>query len=277
MKINITKANGEVEPFDVTKLETSLKRAGASDPVVIEITKKIEKELTDGITTHEIYKKAFSRLHKKEKIAAAKYSVRRAILDLGPHGFPFEDFVGEIFRVKGYQVEVGKTISGFCVMHELDVVAENDKEFIAAELKFHNNTGVKSDLKTVLYVKARFEDLEKGDFYKKIDSTKTKKGLLITNTKFSSRAIQYGTCAGLNMIGWNYPSKGNLQDLIEETKLHPLTCLTSLSKKEKQEFLQQGIVLCRDIMGGGETILKTVGIQGQKARDVMDEARNVCK
>ncbi|OGD67723.1 hypothetical protein A2442_04100 [Candidatus Campbellbacteria bacterium RIFOXYC2_FULL_35_25] len=276
-QINITKADGEREIFDITKLESSLKRAGANDGTVMEISQTIEDELVEGMHTMEIYKRAFSLLKKKEKTAATRYSVRRAIMDMGPNGFPFEDFVGEIFRAKGYHVEVGKTVRGFCVLHELDITAENDKEFIGAEIKFHNSSGITSDIKTALYVKARFDDLEKGDFYKKIDKKKKKIKMLITNTKFSSRAVDYGVCVGLTMISWNYPEKGNLQDLIEENNLHPLTCLTSLNKQEKLKFLNQGIVLCREIRGGGENILGTVGVRGNRVNQVLEEARNLCR
>src|SRR3989338_5226886 len=183
----------------------------------------------------------------------------------------------EIFRAKGYQVEVGQTVNGKCVIHEMDVIAHNDKEIIIGEIKFHNDTALKSDLKVALYVKARLDDIEEGDFYNRFGKGKEVKRYLITNTKFSGRAIQYGNCAGLNMIGWNYPSQGNLQDLVEETKVHPLTCLTSLTKKEKQEFLNQGIVLCKDIIGGGENILGSIGVSGQRVKKIMDEAKNICK
>ncbi|MBU1557911.1 ATPase [Patescibacteria group bacterium] len=276
--IYIVKANGEREIFDISKLEDSLTRAGTSPELVKEISDKIENSLVEGMKTKDIYKKAFSFLIKQEdKTPAAKYSVRRAILDLGPHGFPFEDFVGEIFRARGYQVEVGKTVNGFCVMHEMDVVAQNEKELWMIEIKFHNNVGVKSDLKTALYVKARFDDLEKGDSFKNINEGKLRKRVLLTNTKFSSRAIQYGTCAGLTLIGWNYPHKGNLQDLINETGLHPLTCLTTLTKKEKQEFLNQGIVLCRDLTASDKNILKTMKMTDSRLKEVSDEIKVLCK
>lgn len=276
-KLFIVKANGERELFDIKKLETSLRRAGADDQAVREIAIQVRNEMNDGISTTTIYKKAFSLLKKRDKIVASKYSVRRAILDLGPNGFPFEDFVGEIFRAKGYNVEVGKMVNGRCVLHEMDVVAQNDKEVAMCEIKFHNDTGLKSDLKTALYVKARFDDIEAGNFYDIFDKKKKIRRNLITNTKFSSQAIQYSNCVGLNLIGWNYPSKGNLEDLIAETKLHPITCLNSLTKKEKQEFLNQGIVLCRDIVGGKENILKTADISEMRAKKVLAEAINICK
>lgn len=276
-QIHIIKYDGTKELFNIEKLKSSLIRSEASPEVADKVSKKIESELKEGVTTREIYKKAFSLLKKTERTSAARYSVRRAIMDLGPHGFPFEDFVGEIYRAKDYFVEVGKTINGFCVMHEVDVFAQNKQEMVVAEVKFHNNPGIKSDLKTALYVKARFDDIAKAGFFKGISEDKKQKRMLITNTKFSSRAIKYGTCAGLDMISWNYPQKGNMQDLIEETGLHPLTCLTSLSKKDKREFLKEGIVLCRDLKASGREQLKAKGISEEKIKEILIEVNTLCK
>jgi len=276
-EIFITKANGEKEIFDIEKLKNSLRRAGASELVIEDVSKKVSEVLFDGVSTHEIYQKAFELLREKEKYTATKYSLRRAITELGPQGFPFEDFIGEIFREKKYKVEIGKIINGLCVLHELDVTAINDDEFIGVEVKFHTRTGVKSDLKTVLYVKARFDDLMKGKYYRDVVKTRKQRRLIVTNTKFTSRAVQYGECAGIELIGWNYPNKGNLQDLIDETHLHPITALQSLTKNEKKELLNQGIVLCKDIRIGRYALLKPFGIPENRIAEVIKEVEELCK
>jgi len=277
-KIYIKKMDGERELFDEEKLKLSLRRAGASGETINLITEKVLEDLYDGISTSEIYKKAFKLLKKNnEKIVASKYSVRRAVIELGPDGFPFEDFVGEVFRTKNYKVEVGKTIGGACVVHEMDVMAYNKDELALAELKFHNNTGGKSDLKTILYVKARFDDIEKGSFYKKFIEKRKFRRMLITNTKFTSRALRYGNCVGVEMIGWDYPAEENLNDLIEQTSLQPLTILHSLTKKEKNLFLRQGIVLCRDLIQNDGNLLNSFGISDKRAFDVINEVNNLLK
>jgi len=102
------------------------------------------------------------------------------------------------------------------VPHEVDVVAYNAKKLIMIEAKFHNELGTKSDLKVVLYIKARFDDLAENVFNYGGQNRKITDSWLVTNTKFSSTAIHYGVCKNLTMIGWNYPEKGNLQDMIEE-------------------------------------------------------------
>lgn len=270
MDIFITKADGTREKFDVTKLEGSLKRAGANSKVVQDIIDTVEKELVDGITTKEIYHRAFELLKKEEKPIALKYSLKRAIMELGPSGFPFEKFIAEIFRFKGYTVETGKMIQGFCVEHEVDVVAWNKDKLVMCEAKFHNDPGMKSDLKVALYVKARFDDLRKMT-YKYGKERKLDEGWLITNTKFSSTAIEYGSCqGGLIMVGWNYPPRGNLHDLVLEAKLHPVTCLTSLTGREKKFLLSQGLVLCKSVLEN-PGLLPLMGLSPVKAKKVIEE------
>src|SRR5581483_9188859 len=188
----VIKSDGTREPFDVSKLESSLKKSGASDPIIKRIVGQISDRLEPGITTHEIYKYAFGLLHKEEQPVAFQYSLRRAIMELGPSGFPFEEYVAEIFKHKGYQTKTDQIVKGFCVEHEIDVVAWNEEKLIMAEAKFHNELGTKSDLKVALYVKARFDDLRKMKFnYGK--ERDLDEGWLVTNTKFTSTAIEYGS------------------------------------------------------------------------------------
>ncbi len=268
--IYVVKANGSRELFDVKKLEQSLKRAGASSRATEDILKHVVGHLKSEISTHDIYKHAFELLYKDEHPTAVKYSIKRAVADLGPTGFPFEDFVAEIFRAQGYKAETGKIVKGFCVEHEIDVVAWNDQKLIMVEAKFHNEAGIKSDLKVILYVKARFDDLRKMTF-KYGRERELDEAWLVTNTKFSSTAIEYGSCqGGIRMIGWNYPPTGNLHDMILESKLHPLTCLVSLNGREKKALLDQGVVLCKSLIESPE-LLDVIGLTPEKKKKVIDE------
>src|SRR4051812_13447102 len=94
--INIVKANGQHEAFDDEKLRFSLIHSGASADAAEEVIKHVVREVKDGSTTHEIYHHAFSVLAGLNKKVARSYSLRRAVMDLGPSGFPFEKFVAEI-------------------------------------------------------------------------------------------------------------------------------------------------------------------------------------
>ncbi|KND48989.1 MAG: hypothetical protein AB200_00990 [Parcubacteria bacterium C7867-005] len=258
-QIIIEKANGKHEAFDTEKLRASLLRSGAMSESVEDVISKILPDLYNGMTTSEIYSHAFSLLHAKEKPVARRYSLRRAVMDLGPSGFPFEDFVAEILKAKGFETETRQSVLGGCVPHEVDVVAWNDKKLIMCEAKFHNQLGTKSDVKVALYVKARFDDLRENIFKYGGKERKINEGWLITNTKFSSTAIHYGECKDLVMIGWNYPEDGSLQDMIEEEKLHPITCLVSLSTVDKDTLLKEGIVLCTQIKQNPNLLEQALG------------------
>lgn len=267
--MNVVKASGRKEAFNAVKLENSLLRAGADHETVDEIVSHVASELKDGMSTSQIYKHSFFLLDKKLKPVAVRYSLRRAIMDLGPSGFPFEGFIGHILREKGYEVLTGQKVLGGCVEHEVDVIAWNENKLIMAEAKFHNELGTKSDLKVALYVKARLDDLKENKFFygkeRYIDE-----GWLITNTKFTSTAIHYAECKGLTLIGWNYPKKGNLQDMIQDSGLHPITCLSLLTAAEKRLLLARGIVLCKSLKDE-PSLLRSLGIHDQKINNIIEE------
>lgn len=240
-EILITKATGEREPFRPQKLRESLTRAGASQDVSDKITERIMLELKEGMSTRDIYTHAFELLAQEHKPVAVRYSLRKALLEMGPTGFPFEKLVAEILRVKGFETTTEFTAQGRCVEHEIDVTAWNQEKLIMIEAKFHNEFGLKSDLKTVLYVDSRWDDLREEEFNfgskRKLDE-----GWLVTNTKFTDQAIKYAKCKNMKLVGWGYPQNGNLQDLIEETGLHPITVLNTLSSQERRELMELGVI-----------------------------------
>ncbi|MFH0845903.1 MAG: ATP cone domain-containing protein [Patescibacteria group bacterium] len=277
-EIYIIKANGEKELFDVSKLENSLRRAGADLKTINIIADEISENLEQNMTTAEIYRKAFELLNQTESVHAIRYSVKKAVMDLGPNGFSFEDFVGAMFREMGYAVLLRQLVRGLCVEHEVDFIAKNNEKFLMGEVKFHNEQGIKSDLKVVLYVKERFDDIQKGEFFRNIDKNLKFEKWLITNTKFTSQAIQYAECSReIQLMSWNYPMNNSLFNLIDRAKLYPITCLNSLSSHEKQLFLNKNIVLCREIKRGGVRLFNLVGIKKEKQEEILNEINNLTK
>ncbi len=257
--INVVKANGKHEAFDPEKLRFSLLNSGASEEATEQVLKNLLPELKNGMTTSDIYRHAFGILEGISKPVARRYSLRRAVMDLGPTGFPFEDFVAEVLRAKGFECLTRQVVLGSCVPHEVDVVAYNEKKLIMIEAKFHNVLGTKSDLKVALYIKARFDDIKENVFSYGGKDRKVTDSWLITNTKFSSTALHYAECKNMTLIGWNYPEKGSLQDMIEEEGLHPITCLTSLSANDKKVLVTGGVVLCSNIKAKPELLKQLLG------------------
>jgi len=105
---------------------------------------------------------------------------------------------------------------------------------------------------------------------------KVHEGWLITNTKLTSDAIEYANCSGLTVIGWDYPEKGNLQDLILETGVHPLTFLSTLTQGDKNSLLEKGIVMCRELKNS-PVALKSIGFTDEQIGKVVEEVDQVCQ
>ncbi len=279
MSIFVAKSDGTTEAFDPAKLRASLKRAGAVPDEIHKVVQTVEKDLYSGITTTEIYRRAFAYLRGHKHTAAARYSLKRAVLDFGPSGFPFEVYMAELFRLEGYSASVGQIIQGGCVEHEVDVVLsakkstplskKKDATSTYVEAKFHNTLGLKTDLKTVLYVKARIDDIRAANPEKQI------RGMVVTNTKFTERAVQYASCVGLELLGWEYPLKGNLHDRIEAAQLYPVTALTTLSKGEKMALLNAKKVLCTDLPQNTD-LLQQIGVRGRRVDSILEEVGTLC-
>ncbi|WP_439185064.1 restriction endonuclease [Carboxylicivirga taeanensis] len=243
----IEKASGEKVYFEGQKLVDSLIRSGASQELANQILQAISLELHDGMQTSEIYQKAYHILKKQERKTAANYRLKQAVFQLGPSGYPFEYFVGELFKARGFKVEVGKLVNGYSVRHEIDVIATNSHKHIFVECKFHNYQGTKTNVIVPMYIRSRFNDLNRArQFDDQLKETNTQ-GWIITNTRFTEDAIKFGRDYGLTLLGWDYPAKGNLKDWIELENLHPITCLSSITQKEKKALLDKGVVMCNDL------------------------------
>lgn len=262
-------------PFDAEKLRASLKRSGAAEDVIDAIVAQVEAELVEGMTTKTIYRRAYKILKKGHKPAAAKYKLKRAIMELGPSGYAFEQFIGEILHIQGYQTEVGVLMQGRCVTHEVDVVAQEDGHLFLVECKYHNNTGTKTDVKVPLYIQSRFKDVEERWKQDPKNKKKTLKGWVATNTQFTADAIAYGECVGLNLLSWDYPKGNGLKDLIDRLALFPVTCLATLTNYEKKQLLEEEVVLSRDLVAD-DKLLKRIVKDPNRANRVLKEISDLC-
>ena len=272
--ITITKSDGTKQLFEEEKLVNSLRRIGSSAEAIEDVVDQVEKEMKEGMSTTDIYNRAFFLLRKHSTHAAAKYSIRRAMMELGPDGFPFEKFIARLFETWGYKTLTDQIMLGRCVDHEIDVLAWKGEELAMVEAKYHNEYGMKSDLKVVLYVKARYDDLMDTVFENDGLKRKLSGRYLVTNTKFTDEAVRYAECNGLKLIGWNYPAKGNLHDLIFENSLQPIACITSLTREQKKDLVGRGLLLCTDIIGK-PSVLHDIGVKPEETEKILTEAQMV--
>jgi len=275
MTFYIRKSSGEKQRFDLDKFRRSLFKAGAKEKEVDYIVSQITKERPKS--TKKLHELATKLLQKKSPAIADRYNLKRALMDLGPDGYPFEKFVAQLLERIGYSTVTNPIVSGACVDHEVDVTAEKDDQHLMVECKFHNRPGLKSDVKVTLYVQARFEDIR--------DAWETKRGekvshfhtaCVATNTQFTSEAIKYAECKGMKLLGWGYPAKDNIAQLIEQYDLFPITTLTSLTKAQKRQLLKRGFILCKDARKHVKT-LQGLGLPMREVTQIVKEAEAVCK
>lgn len=270
----VVKASGERAIFDAGKLRRSLENAGASTEVIEAIYLKLQETLYDRITTKKIYQKAYALLRAKARSSAARYRLKKAILKLGPSGYPFEKFIAALLRHQGYATKVGQIVKGYCIPHEVDVIAEREKSTLLIECKFHSDQGRKSDVKIPLYVYARFRDISKKWRKKQQAKGASLKGWIVTNTRFSEDGFTYGRCVGMHLVSWDQPANGSLKDRINLSGLYPITCLTTLSQHEVKSFLNEGVVLCKELRPDME-LFETLGFSDKRKAKVLFEANEI--
>ncbi len=273
--IEVIKKSGEKVRFSKEKLQNSLRRSGADAQTVDHIIERVREDLYQGISTKEIYKKAFALLLKKERHYAAKYHLKKAIYELGPTGFPFESFIGALLDASGFRTHVGVVVPGTCVDHEVDVVAQRGPEFTLVECKFHSEEGFNCNVKIPLYIHARYNDIRAHWEKKHPAPSQLNPVWVVTNTRFTADAQRYGTCAGLYLVSWDAPEGDSLKARIDRSGLYPVTVSTLLSKAEKQALLDRKMVLCTQVLA--ETrVLQDLGITEARAQKIRNEMNQLC-
>jgi len=271
----IINQRGEREPLSLRKVETAAKRVGASNQLAREIARKVKQNTVDGTSTTEIYKQVRALLNKDIPVAAIKFSLKTAMRKMGPAGFYFEKFVGDIYEEAGYNVKINQIVPGKCIRDfEIDFLADKQGILKVGECKYRNQPGNKVDMTTALANYARFLDIRNGVFLnKKQYQGLNTKSVIVTNTKFSGHAIKYSKCMGVELLGWRYPTTGGLEHLIEKHQLYPVTILPAVTKHLAEVLAAKSIMLVKDIAGMTETDLHTqTRIAGTQLSRLIKEA-----
>lgn len=272
----VTKYSGEVVPFEVSKLEHSLKTAGAKNEDIQKIIRRVKEDMKDKKSTAKIYSEAFNMLKRLSWASAARFKLKKSIMQLGPSGFPFEKYVAELFRFQGFESKNNLILKGKCVKHEVDILAEKGDQTFVIECKFHNRQGLKSDVKVAMYFKSRADDIRQGIEHSKEYKEKKILACLATNTRFSEDAIKYSKCENILLLSWDYPIHGSLKDRIELSGLYPITCLNSLRKSEIDSLLERGVVMAKDLLEN-ESLLEPLRISKYRYTNILSEVGELCK
>ena len=274
--MKIVKHSGSIVDFNRDKLKSSLLKSGAGIQVVEEVLKKIDDEIYEGITTKKIYKLAFSLLKKSSNSHAARYNLRAAIQMLGPAGFFFEKYIARLFISEGYLAQTNLFLSGKCVGHEIDVAVMKNDYIEMIECKFHAGRETNSDVKVPMYILSRFNDLKDRSHTIYTKKDKLAGCWIVTNNRFTSDAMAFATCSGLKLLSWDYPSKGSLRQRIDEDKLYPVTCLTTITAVEKDKLLVLDVILAQEVLTNTEALEK-IGLSPNRIKNVIKEVSELCK
>ena len=270
--MEVVKASGEKQTYNRDKLCRSLKKVGVSVKVVDSICLAVEKEIKPGISTEQLAQKASKYLRKEGSAFAARYSLKKAMMALGPHGFLFEKFVAALLQEYGYTTKNNQIMKGECVAHEIDILAEKDNTHYLIEAKYHNTRGVKSDVQVAMYMYARLLDIATAK-NKKEKMKIPHHAWIFTNTKFTSNAIRYGKCMGVSLTGWEYPRKESLEEMIARKRLYPITVLPSVNTFAKEQMTQRGLLLARDIISYSEKdLVRKFRLHPNTAAKILREA-----
>ena len=269
----VIKFNGDKENFSAKKVYYSAIKAGAPAFLAKNISKEVEAEVYDGIRTAEIFKKVKDRLKKENLQLSLKFSLKEGMRRLGPAGFVFEDYVRQILSRSGMKVKGARILSGRCCSYEVDFLAEKEGTTYVGECKYRNSAGDKIDVNVCLKEFAILDDVKNS----KVFNTNLN-SLIVTNSKFTDQAIKYSTCKGIKLLGWNYPQNNGLEDIIDNSKLYPITILHSFKSYQADIFKKQGIMLADEILGLDiEKFSKRVNIPRKQLESLKREAEVLLK
>lgn len=262
--------NGDLEPFSDAKIRATATRVGVPAALQNELLAYLASHLYNEIPTSEILTLVRGFLKKSSSPHLGdKFNLKKALMELGPSGYPFEKYLSYVLESQNYHVVTNRVLQGRCVSHEVDLLATDKTSTYVVEAKYHNRAQYRTDVKVALYIKARYDDLSSG--WRGEGSLHP---WLITNTRFTSDALTYGLCVGLKMTSWDYPSGKSLREIIEKAQLHPITLIDSVPPHQMEALLNYGYVLCRHVLEKKDEVQKLLPRETFNA--TYEEAQAIC-
>lgn len=274
--INVKKYSGELVPFNPKSLKHSLSRSGAKAHDVEFVFQNIKDQLYEGITTQKLYQLAFNLLKSRRNSYAARYSLKKALRDLGPEGYYFEEWLARLFQDEGYDTITGQVIKGKAVTHEIDVLAIHKDKTIAVECKFRNDVDAKISVTTPMYYLSRTNDIIgniKHDIFGKLRTIT--ECWLVTNAYFTTDSIKFGEYYNMNLLGWDYPTESSLKLRVDSNCIYPITCLTELTDNEKSTLLKNKCIVVKDLLNNPRILKKLASYTKEKKQLVLQEAKEL--
>ena len=219
---------------------------GATRQTAYDVADKIERRLYDGISTAKILQMIFLFMRGERPHICCLYDLRKGLSLMDPKP-EFELFIQKLLSQNGFEVTPNTILTGNCVEHEVDAVAEKDGVTYFVEAKHHFNYHALTGLDESRIARALLEDVTEGYEHGKT-SQRIDMAMIVTNTKYSEQAIRYGNCRNILQIGWNTPTYLSLQHMISEPDLYPLSCLKILKRDQRVQLVNSGIVLMKQLI-----------------------------
>ena len=247
---------------------------GATLPVAELIAEDIETRIYDGIETKKILQMIFKRLRKHKPVIRHQIDLRKALSLLNPAP-DFEQFIQLLLSEHNYEVTPNQIVRGRCVEHEVDAVARKNGKTCIVEVKHHFKYHTPTSLDVSRISRAVFEDVTEG-YELGLNNLKVDYAMIVCNTKLSEHAKRYADCRGIRHIGWSSPPNHDLQTMIEEKKLYPISFLKGLNAETRNKLASNGIILLKQLTEKTpKELRRQTGISKEKLESILGKARTI--
>ena len=269
--ILVTKADGAKQFFDREKIVKTCLRMGADKRTAYEVAERVERRLYDGISTAKILQLIFLFMRRGQTNVSRFYDLRKGLSLMAPKP-EFEVFIQILLAHNGFEVNSNQILAGHCGEHEVDAIVKKDGVTYFVEAKHHFAYHALTGLDESRIARALLEDVTEAYDLGKI-SQRIDRAMIVTNTKYSEHAVRYGRCRNILQIGWNTPADLSLQNMVEQTNLYPLSCLRDLKKDIRNQLVDSGIVVLKQISEEDPAVLaRKTGLTWQVLERIREQA-----
>jgi hypothetical protein len=246
---------------------------GASPQLAFQIAQKVESRVYDGMPTAKVLQLIFRFMRKHKPGVGHLFDLRKGLSQMGSKP-EFEVFVQVLLRHHGFEVESNQILKGRCVEHEVDAIARKGGVTYFVEAKHHQSYHALTGLDESRIARAILEDVSEG-YAMGTTNFKIDKAMIVTNTRYSEHAIKYGICRDITQIGWNYPANQGLENIIEQKRLLPLSCLRELRYEDRLKLVENGFILIRQILAENPmSLTKKTGLRRALAEQILEKAQH---
>ena len=272
LNVLVTKANGYKQPFDRNKVVQTCLRMGASPQVADKVAGMVERRLYAGISTREILQLTFRFMRKYKPTVKHLLDLRKGLSMMEPKP-EFETYIRTLLANSGYEVESNRILRGKCGEHEVDAIAKKDGVTYFVEVKHHYSYHTLTGLDESRIAQAILEDANDG-YLLGMSTLKIDRAMIVTNTRYSDHAIQYGSCKNILQIGWSSPHTLGLRDMVQNSALYPLSCLRGIRYETRMRLVNSGIVLVKQLLDAdGSELARKAGLPREVAFEIIGRAQ----